>query len=206
MNVRLVVQHGGKQKVFNIQGATCIVGRARGNAVRIPSPEVSRQHCRLVLDRGIVTAEDLGSVNGTYVNGRKIKGAQVVHPGDALEIGPVSFVVEYEMTGAARPKVKGGTSGDLEVLEALADGDIMDAADVPMLEALDDPLGLHGIDDDIPELEAVRPPTDPAQPIAADFEFESPWQMPDGGDLRDILAQMEEDDQPPTKPHKPKKR
>ena len=40
--------------------------------------------------------EDLGSVNGTLLNGERIKGIEWVRPGDNLTVGPVTFVVEYE--------------------------------------------------------------------------------------------------------------
>jgi pSer/pThr/pTyr-binding forkhead associated (FHA) protein len=73
-----------------------VVGRHRDCTLRIPSAEVSRRHCILHLKDDVLKIEDLGSLNGTYVNGDRITGTQELHPGDRLEIGPVIFAVEYE--------------------------------------------------------------------------------------------------------------
>jgi predicted component of type VI protein secretion system len=213
MNVRLIVEHGGPRKVVPLQGSEWVLGRAHGNTVRIPSPEVSRQHCRLRLDNGLVTVEDMESVNGTFLNGRPVKSAEVVQPGDQIEVGPVTFIVEYELSPQARAKLRGmkRSDQDVEVLEALADGAALDEDEIPMLEAVNDPLGLNRGEEELPEVEVLRPPTADAagELLKADFDFESPWQMPNGGDLRDILAQMEDvevEEEQPTKLKKPKKK
>jgi hypothetical protein len=49
------------------------VGRDAECMYRIPDPYVSKQHCRFVLDGGVVYVEDLGSANGTYVDGQRIE-------------------------------------------------------------------------------------------------------------------------------------
>jgi pSer/pThr/pTyr-binding forkhead associated (FHA) protein len=65
---------------------------------------VSRLHCRLLVGAdGLVRVEDLGSVNGTLINGTPIHGLEVVRPGDRLGLGPVTFVVEYD-----KPSTLGG--------------------------------------------------------------------------------------------------
>jgi pSer/pThr/pTyr-binding forkhead associated (FHA) protein len=208
MNVRLIVEHGGRRKVIPLQGSVWVLGRAHGNTVRIPSADVSRRHCRLRLDAGLVSVEDMDSVNGTFLNGRAVKSAQTVQPGDQIEVGPVTFIVEYELSPQARARLKATRRSDeVEVLEALADGAALDEDEIPMLEAVNDPLGLNRPADDLPEVEVLRPPADALEPLQADFDFEGPWQMPGGGDLRDILSQMEDgDEQQPTRQAKPKKR
>src|SRR5207244_5197864 len=60
------------------------------------SAAVSRRHCVLRIDNGSVNVEDLDSVNGTFINGQRVVGKQVLRPGDRLEIGPLQFMVEYE--------------------------------------------------------------------------------------------------------------
>jgi pSer/pThr/pTyr-binding forkhead associated (FHA) protein len=57
--------------------------------------EVSRKHCRLTKDKGQVRVEDLGSSNGTYVNGQRVPQADL-QPGDSLQVGPVVFVVQID--------------------------------------------------------------------------------------------------------------
>jgi len=111
MEVRLVVERGGRRQVCRIQSPRAVVGRARGNTVRIPSAEVSREHCRLMLEDGLVYVRDLDSINGTFLNGRPVRGVEVIQPGDRLEVGPVVFVVEYELTPEALRRLRrGGTA------------------------------------------------------------------------------------------------
>ena len=211
MNVRLIVEHGGRRKVLPLKGSSWILGRAHGNTVRIPSADVSRRHTKLQLEGGLVHVEDMGSVNGTFLNGRPVKSPQLVQPGDQIEIGPVTFIVEYELSPQALAKLRGrNRGGEVEVLEALADGASIAEDDIPMLESVDDPLGLNRVDD-LPEVEILRPPTDVvSEPLEADFDFDGPWQPPPGGDLRDILSHMEDGDEEPTRQQKqvkkPKKR
>ena len=73
------------------------VGRAPRADFVVDAALVSRVHCRLTLDAaGTLEIEDLGSTNGTFVNGRKV-GKTTLSDGDKLTIGRVEFVVS---TGA----------------------------------------------------------------------------------------------------------
>src|SRR5262245_43449835 len=131
MNLKLVVEQGGKRRAFSVRSDEAVLGRARGCAVRIPSAEVSRQHCRLTVEDGLVRIKDLGSVNGTLLNGRKVRGVEYVRPGDNLTVGPVTFVVEYELTPDALGRLR-GDENPIELLEDLADGEvILEAEDMP---------------------------------------------------------------------------
>lgn len=96
MNVKLIVERGAKRGVFSFRASIAVIGRSKGNAVRIPSADVSRKHCRLTTHDGRLWVEDLGSVNGTLLNGARIDGIEWVRSGDNLTVGPVTFVVEYE--------------------------------------------------------------------------------------------------------------
>jgi eukaryotic-like serine/threonine-protein kinase len=68
---------------FALNGpAHCILGRSRSCNLRLPTDAtVSRQHCIIELDDGGVWVQDLGSLNGTHVNGEKI-GQREVHQAD----------------------------------------------------------------------------------------------------------------------------
>jgi serine/threonine protein kinase len=82
-----------------LKGSQATLGRGQGCTIRIPSDEVSRQHCRLRMEAdGLVRVEDLQSVNGTFINGTQIHDLQIARPGDRLGLGSVTFVVEYELT------------------------------------------------------------------------------------------------------------
>ncbi|MBN1628595.1 MAG: DUF3662 domain-containing protein [Thermoleophilia bacterium] len=80
----IVVANGEQTKEFN-QGRI-ILGRARDVDFVIDSPDVSRRHAMLYWSNGDVVLEDLGSTNGTMVNGYPISST-VVGPGDVVVIG-----------------------------------------------------------------------------------------------------------------------
>jgi|SRR5215471_11175475 len=65
-----------------------ILGRERGVAVWIDDQAVSRHHARIVISSEAATLEDLGSKNGTEVNGKKIARAVALSDGDQIRIGP----------------------------------------------------------------------------------------------------------------------
>ena len=61
--------------------------------VRLGSLRVSRRHCIITTDRGDVVVRDLGSTNGTWINGRRVAAAQI-RPGDEVSIADVRYVME----------------------------------------------------------------------------------------------------------------
>jgi two-component system response regulator AtoC len=77
-------------------GGETIVGRGAEAAIRLDDESVSRQHARLVLAGLTVTASDLGSANGTFVNGEKLAAPRVLAPGDILDIGVYKLVFSVE--------------------------------------------------------------------------------------------------------------
>src|SRR3954471_6263019 len=75
-----------------------IVGRKPGASLCIPSPTVSREHAELtVVERGILL-RDLGSTNGTFVNGTRIHEPYTAHHSDLLQFGQVVFRVVQQCT------------------------------------------------------------------------------------------------------------
>ncbi len=74
---RFALDHGGT-----------LIGRQPDATVYLESLAVSRQHARLLWEDGGWVVEDVGSSNGTYVNGRRIKGRIPLTEHDALQIGP----------------------------------------------------------------------------------------------------------------------
>jgi pSer/pThr/pTyr-binding forkhead associated (FHA) protein len=96
MNIRLVVEKSegtATPQSIALSSEETVVGRHRDCTLRIPSAEVSRRHCILRIHEGELHIQDLDSLNGSYVNGERVQGNQVLHPGDRLEIGPVIFSV-----------------------------------------------------------------------------------------------------------------
>ena len=73
-----------------------IVGRATSCNIHIPDPEISRQHVRIVAQgANLYAVEDLGSTNGTFVNGRRIASLTPLNPHDTVDLGEaLQFVFE----------------------------------------------------------------------------------------------------------------
>lgn len=84
---------GADRRDFPLTNSKTIIGRKQDCTLRIPTRDVSRQHCEIVLDKVGPIVRDLGSANGTYVNGKRVAESPLA-PGDTLTIGPVHFIVQ----------------------------------------------------------------------------------------------------------------
>jgi uncharacterized RDD family membrane protein YckC len=83
----------GKPPVELREGES-IIGRSRASTVHIPETTVSRQHARVTVgDGGVVRVADLGSSNGTFVNGDKIEGEKQLADGDRLLVGDAELTI-----------------------------------------------------------------------------------------------------------------
>ncbi len=170
MEVKLVVVKGSRQaQAIALRDPETIVGRHKGCGLRIPSAEVSRRHCRLSLQNDYLTIEDLNSSNGCYLNGTRVRGVEIVRPGDQLEIGPVTFRVEYQLTTRAinallQPQGPAPFGGFFPPLPAQA----------PPPPALAAPVGT------------------PDNEVLFAFDAEEGWQMPEGQDLNAVLLECDD--------------
>ncbi len=84
------------------------IGRHADGAGRLADDdEISRSHARISLDRsGFCAIEDLGSTNGTFVNGLRIAGPQTLSVGDTIEVGGTTLVVRELPVPAAERSLK----------------------------------------------------------------------------------------------------
>ena len=107
VKLRVVTDSSDGQEVA-VPGPKFYVGRAEDCHLRPKSEMVSRHHCALIVDGSTVALRDFGSKNGTYINGERVGGEQVLAPGDQLSIGPLRFevVIEHQVGGKKKPKVK----------------------------------------------------------------------------------------------------
>ena len=80
---------------FALEGDQLIIGRDAVHAVSINDAEVSRKHARLTFQGGKYVIEDLGSTNGTFVNGQRLVSPAVLKPGDVVSLGE-QIVLMYE--------------------------------------------------------------------------------------------------------------
>lgn len=93
---RLVMRAGPSAgKVYLLDKSELFIGRDLNNDVVINDPEVSRRHARLFLQGFNFVIEDLGSTNGTQINGQRIMGPHILRPGEVIVLGEhVSLVFE----------------------------------------------------------------------------------------------------------------
>lgn len=79
-----------------------LIGRKEGCDLRLNHKSVSKQHCVLVRSDGLLMLRDLGSTNGTRVNGKRVRRA-VLNENDQLSIAALSFRVLFNKEGPSRP-------------------------------------------------------------------------------------------------------
>jgi serine phosphatase RsbU (regulator of sigma subunit) len=97
MAFALVGKIKGRSARYYLREGEQVVGRAPTSHVRLPDSLVSRTHAKLVLENGEVTLTDLGSSNGTSVNGASLTKARVLALGDVIAFADVKLkLVETE--------------------------------------------------------------------------------------------------------------
>lgn len=95
MKVVLVTYRDDERKEFPLRPGKTLLGRQDSCQLRIPTGDVSRKHCEIEVSDSNVKVRDLGSTNGTFVNGQRT-GETALKAGDRLGIGPVLFVVQVD--------------------------------------------------------------------------------------------------------------
>jgi hypothetical protein len=82
-------------KVFPVSGESFTIGREPGNGIVINDAEVSRKHARMSQQGTTYTIEDLGSTNGTFVNGVRLTAPHALRSGEVIAFGEqISMVFE----------------------------------------------------------------------------------------------------------------
>lgn len=100
---RLVVRRGPQpNQVYELNKDIVTLGRDITNDITINDPEVSRHHMRLTRGAGGYTIEDLGSTNGTFVNGQRLTGARPLRAGDMIGLGE-TVTLGYDAGNGAQP-------------------------------------------------------------------------------------------------------
>ena len=97
---RLVMGQGPEPgQTFNLDRDALTIGRDPSNGIAINEPQISRQHARITRQGGLMVIEDLGSTNGTFVNGMRLTGPHTLANGDAIGLGN-SVTLTFQGTAA----------------------------------------------------------------------------------------------------------
>lgn len=101
-------QSGAAAREFELVKSEIVIGRDESVELHIASPAVSRRHARLMRDGEGYVLEDLGSSNGTFVNGQRISGRHPLKSGDQVRLGQ-AITLTYrapEMSSSAATAVR----------------------------------------------------------------------------------------------------
>ena len=93
---------GEAHAVVTLVGESLVLGRDPGCDHVLNHPDVSRRHARITRHAEVILVEDLGSSNGTFVNGRRVSGPVVVKAGDIVALGSFTFELTIAGTFAKR--------------------------------------------------------------------------------------------------------
>jgi pSer/pThr/pTyr-binding forkhead associated (FHA) protein len=138
MDVKLIVSSGKNEgKEIRLSGQQFLIGRGEGCQLRPASDRISRKHCVFIAAEGRLSLRDLGSTNGTSVNGEKIAGDKDLKNGDKINVGgvldfEVQMTVElggkkeakvHSIQEAAARTVKKAAGDDLDITQWLDESD-----------------------------------------------------------------------------------
>jgi len=109
MDVTLKVLEGAKTGAkIAVKKAEFIIGRSQACHLCAASSAISRQHCAILRQENRVSVKDMGSRNGTLVNGEKITEEIELTSGDEISVGPLKFLVTIStgINNVKKPEVK----------------------------------------------------------------------------------------------------
>lgn len=103
---RLIVRRGPQpNQVFELTKDAITLGRDITNDITINDPEVSRHHLRFTRGADGFTIEDLGSTNGTFINGQRLTGSRALNRGDMIGLGETVTLTYDVMRPQQQPGV-----------------------------------------------------------------------------------------------------
>jgi predicted component of type VI protein secretion system len=181
MGFLLVVMRGrSKASAHRLAPGVTVVGRQEGCQLQVKSSQVSRRHCELTEKDGKLLVKDLGSSNGTFVNGQKVEGTRALEPGDTLTLGNVTFRIERsDVAGAARKAEETAVPETVSVAESASDAEVIPLSDDQATVHMAPPA-------------AKKTPPPPPKTAAA----RQPAAVPAAGASEEELVEVEASEQP----------
>jgi hypothetical protein len=173
MNVDLLVYKDGQPLKTVRVTLPVIIGRGKDATFTIKHPLLSRKHCEVFEENGVVQVRDLASLNGTFVNSSRVESTSAVDSGSQLKLGSVVMEVQYNgaVSESAITSDHEAEAFDLGTIDT-AETEVMSAASYetePAPDATPAPVDLSDFE---------MSPDVAAEPVAAQPE--------DVGDLSDF--------------------
>src|SRR4051794_6337480 len=104
MKVQLIVVQGKPEgKMIPLMGPSFKIGRGETCHLRPNSEQVSREHAEFSVTAEKVTVRDLGSRNGTLVNGKALAEPCTLRDRDLIQVGPLTFAISIQGAPAPAP-------------------------------------------------------------------------------------------------------
>lgn len=153
----VLLKKGGSQRTIPLPSRVTVIGRRHGCDLLIPLPTISRRHCEISQNGDSLKIRDLDSTWGTFVNGQRVNGETPIKAGDAVRIGPVTFVCQIDgqpakITAPAEAKAQPKKAPAKAAVDDLTEGLEDSFAD---LDASDSVVALDDSDSDLGDLGAV---------------------------------------------------
>lgn len=179
MEAKLIVVRGKANKGEVALSLPSTIGRSRDCDLTVAHPMVSRNHCEIFESDGKLMVRDLGSLNGTFVDGERVTEAEIP-PKAEITVGPLTFRAEYQAPGA---------EDELPMFE--------DAADVAEVDFQD----TAEVDESEDETAPVEKPKKVAAPSDDDLDFDA---FADEIEEAEPADELDEEPEPEVKPDKKK--
>jgi len=198
MKVQLVVVRGKPEgKVIPLVGPTFKIGRGETCHLRPNSEQVSREHAEFTINGEMINVRDLGSRNGTLVNGKALtSNACRLQDRDLVQVGPLTFAVSILDVHAAAAKAETSPGASSKAPDDISTEDIDSWLVGPNSVALaDQPTAVYGGDTITISAfkDAGAAPKAPPPPSATDDEYER--QPDEEGEADEPFDTGDEDDE-----------
>src|SRR5258708_4234175 len=162
----ILTEKGGATQRLDFESEEITIGRVDENDICLPKGNISKKHTKIVVKDGKIIVLDLKSTNGTYVNGKKLAGPQVIAPTDKVYIG--DFILNIEPPDLEQDLPQADEQPELHQDEEPTDQPHYAGPDATRREGYpeEDPLAEEVPLEDGPEPEAVEPADEGRVPLS----------------------------------------
>lgn len=216
MKVQLVVVRGKPEgKVIPLSGPTFKIGRGETCHLRPISEQISREHAEFTLEKGAVIVRDLGSRNGTLVNGKALTEPCKLKDRDLVQVGPLTFAVSIQDAPAPAPAAKPAATPPAAAAKPKSSLDDASSDDIDSWllgdnagSAAEQPTAVYGGDTITiaafrdaqatpPAAAAPTPAAPPSKPpsVASDDEYERQTEEEDEEEVNEEFDELPDEDE-----------